>query len=154
MSDEIAVMNEGQVEQLGTATEIYEEPASEFVADFIGETNLIRGEYAESDDSATITAGDLTFAVPPTEGASGEVAFAIRPEKIRVGDEAASQENHYTATVTDEIYKGNIGKFIMTLENNQELTVDMQIRDQGQYLSTGRSVQVGWSAENAVVLTN
>ena len=153
MSDEIAVMNDGHLEQLGTATEIYEEPASEFVADFIGETNLIRGEYAETADGATVTAGDLTFSVPKTEGASGELAFAVRPEKIRIREEAASQQNQYTATVTDEIYKGNIGKFVMTLENGQELTVDMQIRDQGQYLSTGKDVEVGWSAENCVVLT-
>jgi ABC-type Fe3+/spermidine/putrescine transport system ATPase subunit len=153
MSDEIAVMNEGQLEQLGTATEIYEEPASEFVADFIGETNLIRGTYSETDDGAVVEGGELTFTVPRTDGASGELAFAIRPEKIRIGEEAASQQNHYTATVTDEIYKGNIGKFVMTLENGQELTVDMQIRDQGQYLSTGKQVEVGWSAENCVVLT-
>ena len=153
MSDEIAVMNEGQLEQLGTATEIYEEPASEFVADFIGETNLIRGTYSETDDGAIVEGGELTFTVPKTDGASGELAFAIRPEKIRIGEEAGDQQNHYTATVTDEIYKGNIGKFVMTLENGQELTVDMQIRDQGQYLSTGKQVEVGWSAENCVVLT-
>ena len=153
MSDEIAVMNDGHLEQLGTATEIYEEPASEFVADFIGETNLIRGTYAETDDGAVVEAGELTFSVPRTEGASGELSFAIRPEKIRIGDEATDQENQYTATVTDEIYKGNIGKFVMALENGQELTVDMQIRDQGQYLSTGKDVEVGWSAENCVVLT-
>jgi spermidine/putrescine transport system ATP-binding protein len=153
MSDEIAVMNEGRVEQLGTATEIYEEPASEFVADFIGETNLIRGEYTESETGATIESGGLPFTVPETPAANGEVAFAIRPEKVRLGDEAAGLDNSFTAEVTDEIYKGNIGKFVVELENGQQLTVDMQIRDQGQYLSTGRSVQIGWSMENAVVLT-
>ncbi|MEF8801260.1 MAG: ABC transporter ATP-binding protein [Halolamina sp.] len=153
MSDEIAVMNEGHVEQLGTATEIYEEPASEFVADFIGETNLIRGEYTEAENGATIESGGLRFTVPETPEASGQVAFAIRPEKVRLGDEAAGLENSFTAEVTDEIYKGNIGKFVVELENGQELTIDMQIRDQGQYLSTGRSVEIGWAAENSVILT-
>ncbi|MFB6219823.1 MAG: ABC transporter ATP-binding protein [Halolamina sp.] len=153
MSDEIAVMNDGHVEQLGTATEIYEEPASEFVADFIGETNLIRGEYSDNGDSATVTSGDLTFTVPRNPEASGEVAFAVRPEKIRLGDEAVAEENSFTADVIDEIYKGNIGKFLVALENGQELTLDMQIRDQGQYLSTGSTVEVGWSAGNSVVLT-
>jgi spermidine/putrescine transport system ATP-binding protein len=153
MSDEIAVMNEGHVEQLGTATEIYEKPASEFVADFIGETNLIRGEYTEAENGATIESGGLRFTVPETPEASGQVAFAIRPEKVRLGDDAAGLENSFTAEVTDEIYKGNIGKFVVELENGQELTIDMQIRDQGQYLSTGRSVEIGWAAENSVILT-
>nr|WP_233255062.1 hypothetical protein [Halopenitus persicus] len=48
MSDRIAVMHDGRIERLGTATEIYEEPATEFVADFIGETNQIRGTYGET----------------------------------------------------------------------------------------------------------
>jgi spermidine/putrescine transport system ATP-binding protein len=153
MSDEIAVMNDGHVEQLGTATEIYEEPASEFVADFIGETNLIRGQYRDDGDTAVVEAGDLAFTVPRTPEASGDVSFAIRPEKIRIDDAAADEDNVFPAEVIDEIYKGNIGKFVVALENGQELTVDMQIRDQGQYLSTGQTVDVGWAAGNSVVLT-
>jgi spermidine/putrescine transport system ATP-binding protein len=153
MSDEIAVMNDGHVEQLGTATEIYEEPASEFVADFIGETNLIRGQYRDDGNTAVVEAGDLAFTVPRTPEASGDVSFAIRPEKIRIDDAAADEDNVFPAEVIDEIYKGNIGKFVVALENGQELTVDMQIRDQGQYLSTGQTVDVGWAAGNSVVLT-
>ena len=153
MSDEIAVMNDGHLEQLGDATAIYEEPATEFVADFIGETNLVHGEYRRTDDGAVVGADGLTFRVRPEEGASGEVAFAIRPEKIRLGDDAAGLDNEFRAEVVDEIYKGNLGKFVVRLENGHEFTVDMQIRDQGQYLSVGREVSVGWSASNAVTLT-
>ena len=152
MSDEIAVMNEGRLEQLGTATEIYEEPASEFVADFIGETNLVHGAYAEDDDGATITDGELTFRVPPHVEASGDIAFAVRPEKIRLGDDARGLDNEFSAEVIDEIYKGNLGKFVVRLENGRELTVDLQLTDQGEYLSVGRNVRVGWSASNAVTL--
>ena len=156
MSDKIAVMNDGRLEQLGDATEIYEEPRTEFVADFIGETNLVRGTYsppAGDDGYATVESGGLTFAVPAEPAAQGEVAFAVRPEKIRLGDDAAGQANVFESEVIEEIYKGNLGKFVVTLENGQELTVDMQIRDQGDYLSTGRTVDVGWSVENCVVLT-
>jgi len=152
MSDEIAVMNEGHLEQLGSATEIYEEPATEFVADFIGETNLIHGEYAETDAGATVTRDGLTFRVQPHEVATGEIAFAIRPEKIRLGDDARGLDNEFSAEVVDEIYKGNLGKFVVRLENGQTLTVDMQLTDQGEYLSVGRSITVGWSASNAVTL--
>ncbi|WP_411966104.1 ABC transporter ATP-binding protein [Haloferax sp. YSMS24] len=152
MSDEIAVMNEGRLEQLGTATEIYEEPASEFVADFIGETNLVHGAYAEDADGATIEDGGLTFRVPVHEEASGEIAFAVRPEKIRLGDDARGLDNEFQAEVIDEIYKGNLGKFVVRLENGRELTVDLQLTDQDEYLSVGRNIRIGWSASNAVTL--
>jgi ABC-type Fe3+/spermidine/putrescine transport system ATPase subunit len=153
MSDQIAVVNEGQIEQLGTATEIYEQPATEFVADFIGETNLLHGTYAETEAGTVVESDGLSFAVPRTEAAHGEVAFAVRPEKIRFGAEAEGLDNSFEADVVDEIYKGNLGKFVLTLSNGQEMTADMQIKDQGEYLSTGRTVTVGWTADNAVVLT-
>ncbi|UWG48739.1 ABC-type spermidine/putrescine transport system,ATPase component [Halanaeroarchaeum sp. HSR-CO] len=153
MSDEIAVMNDGHLEQLGTATEIYEEPASEFVADFIGETNIVRGTYAVDGGTPVVESDGDTYAVPETPEASGEVSFAIRPEKIRIGQEAAGADNVVEGAVVDEIYKGNLGKFVVHLENGQELTVDMQIRDQGEYLSVGSNVTVGWDADNVVVLT-
>jgi len=153
MSDEIAVMNDGHIEQIGTATEIYEQPASEFVADFIGETNLVRGDYATDGDGAVVEANDLAFRVPAQEGAGSRVAFAIRPEKIRIGEAAAGLSNTFEAEVIDEIYKGNFGKFEVRLENGQELTVDLQITDQAEYLSIGNTVDIGWRAENAVVLT-
>jgi ABC-type Fe3+/spermidine/putrescine transport system ATPase subunit len=153
MSDQIAVMNDGKLEQLGGVTEIYEEPASEFVADFIGETNLVRGTYGEDGDGGVVEGNGLAYRVPLTPSATGEVSFAIRPEKIRLGDEANGCDNVFEAEVVDEIYKGNLGKFVVELENGTELTVDMQIRDQGQYLSTGRTVTLGWDADNCVVLT-
>ncbi|GGL66075.1 ABC transporter ATP-binding protein [Halocalculus aciditolerans] len=153
MSDEIAVMNDGHLEQLGTATEIYEQPASEFVADFIGETNLVHGDYATVDDGAVLESNGVTYRVPEEADAEGRVAFAIRPEKIRLGEEAEGLPNRFEAEVVDEIYKGNLGKFEVRLANGQDLTVDLQITDQGEYLSVGESVEVGWRPENAVVLT-
>lgn len=153
MSDEIAVMNDGEIEQLGTATEIYEEPATEFVAEFIGETNLIRGSYRETDDGAVVERDGREYVVPKTAEAQGDVAFAVRPEKVRLGAEADGLDNRFEATIIDEIYKGNLGKFVVELDDGQELTVDMQIRDQGDYHQVGEAVTVGWSALNSVVLT-
>ena len=152
MSDEIAVMNDGRLEQLGSATEIYEEPETEFVADFIGETNLIRGSYEETADGAVIKRNGLSFKVPPHPDAEDSVSFAIRPEKIRLGTEARNLDNSFEGKVVEEIYKGNLGKFVIELSNGQELTVDMQITDRSEYLSTGQAVTIGWSTDNAVVL--
>jgi spermidine/putrescine transport system ATP-binding protein len=153
MSDKIAVMNDGRLEQLGTAGEIYEQPESEFVADFIGETNLVRGTYAEDPEGAIVETDGVEYQVPVTEEAADQVAFAIRPEKIRIGNEASGLANQFQAEIVEEIYKGNLGKFTVRLENGQELNIDRQITDQGKYLSTGSDVNIGWKSENAVVLT-
>ncbi|SEH36645.1 spermidine/putrescine transport system ATP-binding protein [Halopenitus malekzadehii] len=153
MSDRIAVMNDGRIEQLGTATEIYEEPATEFVADFIGETNLIHGDYGETDDGAVIERDGTRFHVPRDPAAGTSAAFAIRPEKIRVGADADGLRNVFDGEVVDEIYKGNLGKYVVELDTGDRLTVDMQIRDQGGSLRRGETVRLGWAADNCVVLT-
>ncbi|MFO7925975.1 MAG: ABC transporter ATP-binding protein [Halobacteriota archaeon] len=154
MSDQIAVMNDGHLEQLGTPTEIYEEPATKFVADFIGETNLLYGTYDTDENGGIIDVNGLPVRVEGSDGTPGEeVAVAIRPEKLRIGDKAEGVSNSFEGQVIEEIYKGNLGKFVIELENGTELTIDIQLEDQGQYLSVGRRVTVGWTPSNAVLLT-
>ena len=153
MSDRIVVMNEGQIEQVGEASEIYEEPETEFVADFIGETNLVRGRYTEENGRATVESNGLTFAVRPEPDASGDIVFALRPEKIRLGAEEGEFDNVHDGTIVDSIYKGNVGKFAVSLENGQQLTIDVQMTDQSRYLSNGEEVSIGWPAEDTVPLT-
>ncbi|WP_458188814.1 ABC transporter ATP-binding protein [Haladaptatus sp. NG-WS-4] len=153
MSDRIVVMNEGRIEQVGESTEIYEEPKTEFVADFIGETNLVRGRYVEEDGGAVVENNGLTFDVRREAAANGDIAFALRPEKIRLGIEDGAFDNVYDAEIVDSIYKGNVGKFVVSLENGQQLTVDVQMTDQSRYLSIGQEVTIGWPAEDTVPLT-
>jgi len=153
MSDEIAVMNDGHVEQVGDVTEIYEEPATKFVADFIGETNLVEGSYRETDAGPVVASGGTDYRVPATEGATGAVTIAVRPEKLEVGDEAAAFENAFTGEVVDEIYKGDVGKFEIMLDDGTTLTVDVQIGDSSEYLSVGEAVTVGWPPDRSTVLT-
>jgi ABC-type Fe3+/spermidine/putrescine transport system ATPase subunit len=153
MSDKIVVMNDGRIEQVGESAEIYEEPETEFVADFIGETNLIRGTYAERDGTAVVTNDSLSFEVQSNAEANGDVSFAVRPEKIQVGVDDDKCDNVLNAEVVDSIYKGDVGKFVVELSNGQKLTVDVQMTDQSQFLSVGEGVEVGWSAENTVILT-
>jgi spermidine/putrescine transport system ATP-binding protein len=154
MSDEIAVMNDGHVEQVGGVTEIYEEPRTEFVADFIGETNLVHGTYEENGERAFVVDGTGTrYQVPPTDGAAGDVAFSVRPEKLELGDAAAQRDNAFSAEVTEAIYKGSVEKFAVELETGTELTADVQATESGQYASLGERVTVGWGADQASVLT-
>ena len=153
MSDRIVVMNEGWIEQIGKSTEIYEEPKTEFVADFIGETNLVRGRYVEEDGGAVVESNGLTFDVRTEAAASGDIAFALRPEKIRLGVEEGDFANVYDAKIVDSIYKGNVGKFVVALENGQQLTIDVQMTEQSRFLSVGQEVAIGWPAEDTVPLT-
>jgi ABC-type Fe3+/spermidine/putrescine transport system ATPase subunit len=153
MSDRIVVMNDGRIEQVGESTEIYEEPETEFVADFIGETNLVRGRYVEEDGRALVESDGLAFVVRKEAAANGDIAFALRPEKIRLGVEDGAFDNVYDAEIVDSIYKGNVGKFVVALENGQQLTVDVQMTDQSRYLSVGQNVTIGWPAEDTVPLT-
>ncbi|MFC7046038.1 ABC transporter ATP-binding protein [Halobacteriaceae archaeon GCM10025711] len=153
MSDKIVVMNDGRIEQVGESAEIYEQPATEFVADFIGETNLIRGTYAERNGTAEVTSDGFSFEVQPEAGASDDVSFAVRPEKIHIRADADECDNVFDAEVVETIYKGNLGKFVVELENGQRLTVDVQLTDQSRLLSVGDEVTVGWSSEHTVILT-
>ncbi|TDR37125.1 putative spermidine/putrescine transport system ATP-binding protein [Aquamicrobium defluvii] len=110
MSDRIAVFNRGKIEQIGTPREIYDQPRSRFVAQFIGETNLVEGTLAEAGDAgATVKLeGGGTIRVQPSDlrPEAGRILVSVRPERIRLGPDAAS-ENAYPATVTDAVYHGD-----------------------------------------------
>ena len=104
VSDRIAVMNLGVVQQVGTPADIYRDPANQFVAEFIGKTNLLDRELRRQDGVATIDLGDgvlvdVTAAVNST--ASGRVQVSVRPEAVRAGSGGLS------AQVVDEIFLGS-----------------------------------------------
>lgn len=87
MSDRIAVMDKGRILQLGTPTEIYDRPATRFVADFIGETNLIEGRLTsvEGDRASFAVPGGTIEVTPPPPLAAGTAAtLAVRPERIEL----------------------------------------------------------------------
>jgi putative spermidine/putrescine transport system ATP-binding protein len=110
MSDRIVVFNDGQIEQVGTPAEVYENPATEFVAGFVGTSNLIRGEAAEQ-----------------ILGKSG--VFSIRPEKLRVAEpDAPVSANEHTApgVVREVVYVGSATRFVVRLDAGGELVAMQQ----------------------------
>lgn len=87
MSDRIAVMARGRIEQVSSPTEIYDKPETLFVNQFVGSTNVLPGEFATGGTGARVTfAGGIGLDVPPTPGFidGTKVAVAIRPEQLRV----------------------------------------------------------------------
>ena len=108
MSDRIAVMSDGWVEQIGSPTEIYHRPTTPFVAGFIGEANLLPGTLeGRQGDLATVAVTGGTIAVPGAPDATGSVLVMVRPEKVEVGREAPTNgQAGVPATVDDVIFRG------------------------------------------------
>jgi len=128
MSDRIAVMSNGELQQVGTGREIYEEPRNKFVADFIGETNLLPAEVGSVNGNNAICSIanqaqlDCTIADGVSTGDSGHIS--IRPERISLS--RASSDNGITGTVKRFVYLGTDTQCILTLDDNTEINVRVQ----------------------------
>jgi spermidine/putrescine transport system ATP-binding protein len=123
MSDRIAVMNKGVIEQLGASDEIYERPATPFVAKFLGSSNLIEGTVTGQNRVKTIL-GELEVAnnLPAT----GDVRLSIRPEKVQLSrQDFGSAPNQLRATITDEIYSGAENEYRLLCVGDFELSVEV-----------------------------
>ncbi|WP_458209133.1 ABC transporter ATP-binding protein [Haladaptatus sp. NG-SE-30] len=90
LSDRLAVMNEGQIEQVGTPEEIYRQPATPFVADFIGDTNLMSGVARNEDGRSVVeVGGERGFRFTTDTAVDGEVTVSVRPEDFAISDDEA-----------------------------------------------------------------
>jgi spermidine/putrescine transport system ATP-binding protein len=154
MSDRIVVMNAGRIEQTGRAEEIYERPATEFVAGFIGVSNIIEGEVNEaSGDLAVISVGAVRVRAQAHNVSAGDrVRMLIRPEKISISSDG--EAGLISGKIDSAIYLGESTQWRVIIENGQTLTVLEQNREPFQSAQTriGQVVCVRWNAENAVVL--
>jgi len=123
MSDRLAVMNNGRIEQLGTPVEVYEHPANEFVAGFIGVSNLLE---------------------------RGDRRFTIRPEKVRLTDpgEPIADGNHAEpGTIADVIYLGSVTRYVVKLDSGETLIAlrqNLETAEDGKQLALGAGVQASW----------
>jgi iron(III) transport system ATP-binding protein len=124
LSDMVAVMNAGRLQQYGTPFEVYAHPQNRMVADFMGLVNLVPGRLRElKNGGGTIDiAGDLALDVAKVDGlAPGEsVDVAIRPENIRLGPAGAAAG---AATITNHVFLGNISEYYAALPSGQVLRV-------------------------------
>jgi len=161
MSDRIAVMSKGKVQQMGTPVEVYERPANKFVADFIGESNFLEGKVKSiSKEEASVFVPGLNTEVigmPISEGiVKGEdVVVCIRPEKIRIAEKNAVNQNMFHARVTNTVYIGADthiyvdlhGTKLKVLEQNRISRLDPK-----SFYSVGQEVWLMLMPENTLVL--
>ncbi len=133
ISDRIAVMNKGEILQVGTPAEVYESPADSFVADFIGENNFFDGKVIEiiDDEFAKLyneQLGELVFEMDKPVKVGDRVKVSIRPEKIKLsktmpkGINEKEKINVLKVYVNELIYSGFQSKYFVFLNNNKDMT--------------------------------
>jgi spermidine/putrescine transport system ATP-binding protein len=157
MSDRIAVMNKGVLEQVGTPGEIYELPATRFVAEFIGETNLLTGTVRQRDNRRLVIDCDgiqVAAASQPSLPENEKVTIAIRPEKSTLSLDPSSDEGvvQLPGRLTERIYCGGITKTIVALPGGRQF-VALEKTDQLLPVAEGDELFVKWNPEHGVVLT-
>ena len=143
MADRILVMNNGVLEQVGSPREIYEEPATEFVADFIGQVNFLRGK---------ITNGELLllgnrFPVSKREWTEGaEVICAIRPERVKMRD---AESGLFRGIIEDITYFGSVVRYRLTIKNAGDTAIMLNVAVTGPSASYRLGDEVGLDFQSA-----
>ncbi len=148
MSDRIAVMNTGRVLQIGSPVEIYEHPNSRFIAEFIGESNLLAGRLG----AQSVEVGGVPIPAPGAQGPMGaKVVLLLRPEQIRLEPISSKETPMLRGRVADEVYQGSLRRYrIETM--GQTLTVEVPNRPDLAQLPSGAEVSLFWRPESGVVL--
>jgi ABC-type Fe3+/spermidine/putrescine transport system ATPase subunit len=143
MSDRLAVMNQGRIEQLATPTSVYEQPATSFVAGFIGKTNLLD---CRREERRLARAGGLVVRLA-SDVARDRFTVSVRPEAIVLGGQSRGLENHYVGRVAEMLFLGHERELIIEIEA-QRVTA----RASGPTAGLGETIEIGWPATAAVVV--
>jgi spermidine/putrescine transport system ATP-binding protein len=156
MADTIAVMNGGVIEQLGDPADLYERPHTTFVANFLGQSNLLPGRVTGADgEHVVVDVRGQKMRVLASRCASGEgsVWFGVRPEKLRIvsGESGGRGDNELSGTVTDASFTGVSTQYLVQLGWDQEITV-VQQNDGTPPLRAGERVTVQWAPEHGFAL--
>ena len=149
MSTLIAVINHGRIVQLGTPYEIYERPRTEFVATFVGRSNIVKAEILGPDASGatSLKAGGYLFSTPTSgDAAKGAIVpVSIRPERITISTGSASASG-LAGTVAEMTYHGNTTQYLV-----ETAAGPMRVEDRSQQLASpaqpGESVTLSWPQE-------
>jgi spermidine/putrescine transport system ATP-binding protein len=160
MSDRLAVMRHGKIEQIGAPQDVYERPSTEFVAGFLGASNLLEGEVqAHRNGHASIRLKDGNVVAVPNALESGEsgsrVLLGVRPEKIRLeaeGVELQDGTNSVTGTLRVSTYVGVSHQYTVDGPDGRTLTVYEQNVGGGSTVAPGERVRLVWHPEHTFVV--
>lgn len=151
MSDRIAIMNDGNLEQVGTPEEVYNHPRTKFVADFIGESNIIEG-YVENlnGDSIQVAMESGHAVIQETGYRQDEMVYlCVRPENLKITTEPV-EGFKFRGHVQEHIFIGSINKTLIELPNGQMLKAETPAED--ELVPVGTVVNVYWNHGKVVVM--
>jgi putative spermidine/putrescine transport system ATP-binding protein len=156
MSDRIAVFRNGRIEQVGTPRDLYEHPASRFVADFLGESSFFPGVVHATVNGVAVVEtahGLLRGKFAAGVAADAPAILAVRPERVVLGDELAAADNVISGTIKDLVYLGQSCKSVIRLADGSELVVLQPAAVfERQSLASGDTVRASWSSSDCTVL--
>jgi spermidine/putrescine transport system ATP-binding protein len=161
MSNRLAVMRAGRIEQIGPPEDVYENPATEFVAGFLGASNLLEGDVKEARDGNTVVllAGGSTVTVPsdrmPSDAGS-HLKVGVRPEKISIARDGADvpvDANSVKGTVRMSTYIGVSHQFKVEAPGHATLTVYVQNLGAEASPGQGEQVVLSWKPEHTFAVT-
>lgn len=159
MADTVAVMNAGVIEQMGDPEELYENPRTTFVANFLGQSNLIEGTVkSRSGDLVTVDMHGVDVSIPAhrahAEGGKGWIG--IRPEKVLIGDPGeqldAPGNSIPGGVVSDVSFVGVSTQYLVRMPWGQELQVFAQNTGHRRIYRQGESVELSWRPDYAFLL--
>jgi spermidine/putrescine transport system ATP-binding protein len=156
MSDRIAVMSNGRVEQVGPPQDVYEEPTTTFVADFLGVSNLMTvTAHGASNGRCRLALGDFElYAANGDASTTGETRMVIRPERVRLEAHGSTGENRMPGMVERVVYLGNANQIIVGLAPGQRIQALVQNTGDEPAYRQGDPVMVHMPAEALRVLTD
>jgi spermidine/putrescine transport system ATP-binding protein len=156
MSDRIAVMNAGHVEQLGTPRQVYEQPVTRFVAGFIGTSNTLSGSIGRVvDGDAVIELSDQQRIVVPLRGGTGDrdVVVTVRPEKISLDTQPGTGDCQVRGTVDDVVYQGTFTGYLVTTAAGDHMVVHRHnTTDSTDVAAIGDTVWLSWSKDHTYLI--
>jgi spermidine/putrescine ABC transporter ATP-binding subunit len=160
MADRIAVLDRGRVVQTGAPEELYEKPATPFVAGFLGDSNVFSGTLELAGDGAALRDGEARWIVDPAAvaehglGAGDTASVVIRPERMEIAPAATppAEENLVSGVVAETVYLGAARKVVVDLPGGRTVQVRLESHRGELELSPGEAVVVGWSSADAAVV--
>ena len=154
MADRIVVMNGGRIEQAGTPQEVYEKPATRFVAEFVGLSNLIPGTVEGAGRFRTSQGTVLQFCDDGVVSSRGHLV--VRPEKIEIGGQAEGHLNSLSGEIDSIVFLGPLTEICVRLPGGERITAHRQNRRTGgaQALRLGQKTTVAWAPESGFVLAD
>ena len=157
MSDRIAVMSDGRVEQIGSPQEIYNSPASLFVAGFIGSANLLPGEVVSSDGDETVVALSSGSTIRSRTSAPRHhgqpVSVMLRPERLTASADELPDGRSVEGTVADVVFQGPTARLIVHLADGSEVIANVPTGADLPSVHPGTTIHLSWNPGAAFLLS-